>query len=51
MLTDYSGAISRLKAFNQNVKPENKDHEDITPPEEWPQQGAIELKGISASYG
>ncbi len=44
------GAISRLKAFNDNVKPEDRDEEDIVPPEQWPECGAIELKGISASY-
>ncbi|KAK4160538.1 P-loop containing nucleoside triphosphate hydrolase protein [Cladorrhinum sp. PSN259] len=44
------GAIARLKTFNETVKPEDKDHEDITPPEQWPEAGVIELKGISASY-
>ncbi|KAH8673178.1 putative ABC multidrug transporter [Ilyonectria robusta] len=44
------GAIARLKAFNENVKPEDKDEEDIVPAEEWPQRGVVELKGVSASY-
>ncbi|KAK4463066.1 P-loop containing nucleoside triphosphate hydrolase protein [Cladorrhinum samala] len=44
------GAIARLKTFNETVKPEDKDDEDIIPPEEWPQSGVIELKGVSASY-
>lgn len=44
------GAIARLKAFNENVKPEDKDEEDIVPPQEWPQRGVVELKGVSASY-
>ncbi|KAI1880861.1 hypothetical protein JX265_001101 [Neoarthrinium moseri] len=45
------GAISRLRRFNETVKPEHRPDEDIFPPEEWPQNGAIELKGVSASYG
>jgi hypothetical protein len=45
------GAISRLRTFNDNVQPEDKADEDVIPSEEWPQNGAIELKGVSASYG
>lgn len=44
------GAIARLKTFNETVKPEDRDDEDIVPAEEWPQSGMIELKGISANY-
>jgi len=44
------GAISRLKTFNETVKPEDQDGEDIILPEEWPSNGVIELKGVSASY-
>ena len=44
------GAIGRLKAFNENVKPEDLDEEDIIPPEQWPQSGVVEMKGVSASY-
>lgn len=44
------GAIARLKTFNEKVKPENQAEEDIIPSEEWPEQGVIVLKGISASY-
>lgn len=44
------GAIARLKTFNETVKPEDRDEEDVVPPEEWPQSGTIELKGVSASY-
>lgn len=45
------GAIARLKMFNDNVKSEDRDEEDIVPPEQWPQRGVVELKGVSASYG
>ncbi|CAH0045091.1 unnamed protein product [Clonostachys solani] len=44
------GAIARLKTFSETVKPEDKEDEDIIPPEQWPQQGVIEFKGVSASY-
>lgn len=44
------GAISRLKTFNESVKPEDRDEEDIVPPEQWPQSGVVELKGVSANY-
>ncbi|KAF2687109.1 P-loop containing nucleoside triphosphate hydrolase protein [Lentithecium fluviatile CBS 122367] len=45
------GAIARLKTFNQTVKPEDRDEEDIFPPEDWPQSGVVELNGVSAGYG
>lgn len=44
------GAVSRLKAFAENVASENLEGEDLEPPEEWPTQGNIEIKHISASY-
>ncbi|ETS77081.1 hypothetical protein PFICI_10955 [Pestalotiopsis fici W106-1] len=44
------GAIARLKTFNETVAPEDQEQETIVPPEQWPQNGAIELKGVSASY-
>ncbi|TGO14038.1 hypothetical protein BTUL_0059g00230 [Botrytis tulipae] len=44
------GAIARLKMLNENVKPEEKDEENIVPPEQWPHSGVVELKGISAGY-
>ncbi|RAH55406.1 ABC multidrug transporter [Aspergillus piperis CBS 112811] len=45
------GAIARLKAFKETVKPEDTDSENIIPSEQWPQSGIVELKGVSASYG
>ena len=44
------GAISRLKKFNETVKPEARDEEDIEPSDRWPQSGVIEINGVSASY-
>jgi hypothetical protein len=45
------GAIARLKAFNETVKPEDRDEEDMVLLEEWPQNGVVELNGVSACYG
>ncbi|KAJ5791126.1 uncharacterized protein N7518_008137 [Penicillium psychrosexuale] len=44
------GAIARLKTFNETTKPEDTDGEDIDVPEQWPQRGVVELKGVSAKY-
>lgn len=44
------GAVTRLKNFSQNVKPESKEGEDIVPPGEWPPRGEIRISGVSASY-
>ncbi|KAF0641998.1 hypothetical protein NXS19_010672 [Fusarium pseudograminearum] len=44
------GAVSRLKAFAQNVPSENLEHEDLEPAEEWPTKGDIAIRGVSASY-
>lgn len=44
------GAIARLKTFSDGVKPEDRDEEHVIPPEQWPLQGVVELKGVSAAY-
>ncbi|KFX95375.1 hypothetical protein O988_05811 [Pseudogymnoascus sp. VKM F-3808] len=44
------GAIARLKTFSETVKPEDRDDENIVPPEQWPERGVIELKDVSAHY-
>ncbi|KAI0164007.1 ABC multidrug transporter [Xylariaceae sp. FL1272] len=44
------GAVSRLTTFNTTVEPEERETEDIEPPEDWPQRGEISLRGVSASY-
>ncbi|KAF3061054.1 Multidrug resistance-associated protein 1 [Daldinia childiae] len=50
LLETSLGAITRLKSFEKDAGLEDKDEEDIVPPEEWPQYGEISLKGVSASY-
>lgn len=44
------GAIVRLKTFSQTVRSEDKDGEDHVPPEQWSQDGVVQLTGVSASY-
>lgn len=44
------GAVARLKTFNETVKPEDREDEDVVPPEQWPRRGVVELKGVSATY-
>ncbi|KAJ5180006.1 hypothetical protein N7492_003216 [Penicillium capsulatum] len=44
------GAVSRLKTFSEEVKPEEQDGEDIRPEEQWPERGRVEFEGLSASY-
>jgi ATP-binding cassette subfamily C (CFTR/MRP) protein 1 len=44
------GAISRLKSFSEKVGQESLPGEDIVPPQWWPSSGAIEIRGVSASY-
>ena len=51
LLETSIGAVSRLKAFSEQVESENKEGEDLVPPKEWPSKGAIEINGVSASYG
>ncbi|KAF2811591.1 putative multidrug resistance protein [Mytilinidion resinicola] len=45
------GAIARVKNFEAEVLPEDKPEEIAEVPASWPEQGAIEFKDVSASYG
>lgn len=51
LLETSLGAVSRLKSFSEDTKPETLPGEDIIPPESWPQEGRIDIKDVSASYG
>lgn len=44
------GAISRLKSFQDDVKPEDQDGEDLVPPNYWPSIGSIQISDLSATY-
>jgi ABC-type multidrug transport system fused ATPase/permease subunit len=45
------GAILRIKTFEEETPSEDRDGEDFKPPHDWPSQGAVELRHVSASYG
>lgn len=44
------GAIARIKDFVRETECEAKPHENIQPPESWPQSGALQIRNFSASY-
>ena len=44
------GAISRLRAFEKDVQPEDKPEEVHAPPPAWPARGALEFDHMSAAY-
>lgn len=45
------GAVNRLRTFSATVKPEDQEHEDLEPPMSWPNEGRIEVRNVSATYG
>ncbi|RCI10632.1 hypothetical protein L249_4464 [Ophiocordyceps polyrhachis-furcata BCC 54312] len=45
------GAIKRIRSYVLTVQDENLPGEDGPVPDEWPHQGEITFKDISASYG
>ncbi|EEP79833.1 hypothetical protein UREG_04679 [Uncinocarpus reesii 1704] len=49
-LETHIGAIARIKVFNETMVPEDKDSENNTPPTNWPGEGGIEFKDVSAEY-
>lgn len=51
MMETSLGAIARLKSFQEVTKSEDKPEELLNPSEGWPNNGTIEFKNISASYG
>lgn len=44
------GAVSRVRAFEQAVQPEEEPGRHSQPPPAWPDGGAIEFANVSASY-
>lgn len=44
------GAVSRLKTFSEDVESEDLPGEDQQCPLLWPQNGALEIQSITASY-
>ena len=44
------GAIARIKDFEETTAQEHLPQECESPPGQWPSRGAIEFRGINASY-
>lgn len=44
------GAVSRIKSLEATLVPEDKEAENFDPPEDWPNKGAIEFRGVTAAY-
>lgn len=50
MLETHIGAVSRIKNFTSSTRPEDTEEETAKVPEDWPAQGSIEFRNVSASY-
>jgi ATP-binding cassette, subfamily C (CFTR/MRP), member 1 len=44
------GAVARIKSFEDLTPSEQKPEEQGTPPEDWPSQGNVKIRGLTASY-
>lgn len=44
------GAVSRIRSYAQQATMEDLDSETEAVPENWPQQGGVDIAGLSASY-
>jgi ABC-type multidrug transport system fused ATPase/permease subunit len=45
------GAVARVKNFEKTTIPEDKEQETFVPGSDWPKNGTIEFRNVSASYG
>ncbi|OHE96342.1 hypothetical protein CORC01_08414 [Colletotrichum orchidophilum] len=45
------GAVARVKTFAEQTPAESEAPEPQTPPESWPESGAISFNNVSSSYG
>lgn len=50
LLETSNGAVARVKSFEENTPSEQLPAETGTPPDNWPDKGAIKLDNICASY-
>lgn len=50
MLETSLGSIARLKGFEEAVQPEDKAEECVVPDSDWPAQGHIQFRNVSAFY-
>jgi ABC-type multidrug transport system fused ATPase/permease subunit len=44
------GAAARMKSLEQMTPPEGRNSENIVLPSNWPSEGRVEFKNITASY-
>lgn len=44
------GAIARLKALEATTPSEDEDEGGLGPPRNWPSEGRIEFKSVTAAY-
>ncbi|CAI6342532.1 unnamed protein product [Periconia digitata] len=49
-LETHIGSVARIKTFTTDAVSEDLEGEDQTPPPNWPSQGQIEFKNITACY-
>lgn len=45
------GAVSRIKTFSETTEVEHLPGENTPPPDNWPKNGQIEFRKVSAAYG
>ncbi|KAK1724964.1 P-loop containing nucleoside triphosphate hydrolase protein [Colletotrichum acutatum] len=45
------GAVARVKTFAEQTPAESQAQESQTPPDSWPESGAISFHNVTASYG
>lgn len=50
MLETHIGAVSRIRNFTSTTNPEDTSQETAVLPPDWPAQGGIEFKSVSAGY-
>ena len=49
-LETHIGSVARIKTFTTDAVTENLDEEDQAPPPNWPAEGKVEFRDITACY-
>ncbi|KAF2731990.1 ABC multidrug transporter-like protein [Polyplosphaeria fusca] len=49
-LETHIGSVARIKSFTTDATTENLEGEDQTPPPNWPSEGKIQFRDITAGY-
>ena len=50
MLETHIGSIARIKNFTSDTTSEHLEGEDVVPKPDWPENGQIEFRNVSAAY-